>query len=129
MAKTLPDGTQITTGDVVLLDLDPTRGSEMRKTRPCLLVEAGKSSLPLVIVLPITDDASSRRPRLFVPISDLKQAGLSKPSAVDCYQIRSVSLERVQKRLGSIDAGELLDIRKRLALVLDIGEEHVKELV
>ena len=41
---------EVVTGDVVTVCLDPTLGSEMKKTRPCLVVEAGSSPLDLVIV-------------------------------------------------------------------------------
>jgi mRNA interferase MazF len=125
MTKTLSDGTPLRTGDVVSVVLDPTRGSEMRKTRPCLLIEAGSSPLSLVIVLPVTDNTPPRASPLFVPIAELILAGLTKPSAVDCYQIRTVSLDRVVKKLGSVEASCLSAVRSRLAVVLDIGEEHL----
>lgn len=123
--KTLHDGTPVRTGDVVLVALDPTLGSEMRKTRPCLLLEAGGSPLNLVIALPITDNTPPRSSPLFVPIADLSLAGLTKPSAVDCYQLRTVSLERIGKRLGSAGSETLDTVRSRLAVLLDIGEEHL----
>jgi mRNA interferase MazF len=125
MPKTLRDGSMVSTGDVVLIDLDPTRGSETRKTRPCLLIEAGSSPLPLVLAVPITDNAGGRRPKLFVPIPDLKTAGLSKMSAVDCYQMRSVSIERILGRLGQVDDQVMDAVKVRIALILDIGEEHL----
>lgn len=125
MTKTLRDGTPVRTGDVVLVSLDPTLGSEMRKTRPCLLLEAGASPLFLVIALPLTDNTSPRASPLFVPIEDLPLAGLTKPSAVDCYQLRALALERVVRRLGHITPEVLHTVRSRLALLLDIGDEHL----
>ncbi len=112
-------------GDIVLLNLDPTLGSEMRKSRPCLILEAGLSPLSLVIVLPITEAAGKLGVQLFVPIVDLKQGGLSKPSVIDCYQIRTVTTQRICKILGKVNEFVLFEVKKRLALVLEINEEHL----
>ena len=125
MTKTLREGTPIRTGDVVLISLDPTIGSETKKTRPCVLIEAGGSPLALVIALPVTDNTPPRVSPLFVPIEDLPLAGLTKPSVIDCYQVRTVSLERVVRRLGSVAPQTLDAVRSRLAVLLDIGEEHL----
>ncbi len=54
-----------------------------------------------------------------------KGHGLSKDSVIDCFQIRSISLERVAKHLGHAEPQILDDVKYRLALILDIGEEHV----
>jgi mRNA interferase MazF len=125
MTKTLRDQTTVRTGDIVLVALDPTLGSETRKTRPCLLIEAGGSPLNLVIALPVTDNTPPRPSPLFVTIDDLPLAGPTKPSAIDCYQLRTVSLERVVRRLGSVGPTTLDTVRQRLAVLLDIGEEHL----
>lgn len=126
MAKTLSDKTPVRSGDVVLVCLDPTMGSEMKKTRPCLLVEAGNSPLNLVILLPIKDNSLGKRSSVYVPIDDLESAGLSKPSAVDCYQIRTISLERIVKRLGHVGEHIQAAVKERLAVILDIGEENLR---
>ena len=126
MAKTLSDKTPVRSGDVVLVCLDPTVGSEMKKTRPCLLVEAGTSPLNLVIVLPITDNSLGKRLSVYVSIDDLEGAGLTKPSAVDCYQIRTISLERIVKRLGQVSENIQAAVKERLAVILDIGEENLR---
>ena len=111
-------------GDVVYVNLDPTKGAEKSKVRPCLVLEAGASPLPLVIVLPITED-NGRRGRLFVPIGDYSGAGLAKPSAVDCYQIRCLDVERLDARVGEVTEDVLEKVRRTLAIILDIGKEHV----
>lgn len=122
---------RIEAGDIVRVDLNPTVGHEKKKERFCLVVEKGSSHLDLIIVLPITEDSGKRSNKLYVQITDLKQAGLHKSSVVDCYQIRTVSLERVVKnKSGSFASGKvsedvMFEVRKRLALLLDIGEEHI----
>lgn len=91
------------------------------------MIQSAHGALPLVIVLPVTDNSKKRGLQLFVPIPEalLKRAGLRKPSSVDCYQIRAVSVDRIVRVMGKVDAALLFDVRHKLALVLEIDEEHV----
>lgn len=118
-------------GDIVRVSLNPTVGDEKQKERFCLVVENGNSALNLIIILPITADNGNRLGQFYVPITNLKETGLSKPSVIDCYQIRTVSTERLLKNkygsysLGKIDENTLFQVRQRLSWILDIGEEHI----
>src|SRR5262245_15812560 len=121
-------------GDIVRVNLEPTVGDEKHKERFCLVLEDGSSPLNLIIILPITRDNGKRTGGFYVPITDLKQAGLNKPSVVDCYQIRTIAIERLVKNksesfiYGKINESIMFEIRKKLALLLDIGEEHISAL-
>lgn len=127
MGKISPE---IETGSVVRVTLDPTVGQEKKKERFCLVIEKGSSLLDLIIILPITNDTGKRSSRFYVPIIELQEAGLSKPSVIDCYQIRTISLERLIKgksatyTMGKVDEKTLFEVRQRLAWILDIGVEH-----
>jgi mRNA interferase MazF len=50
-----------------------------------------------------------------------KSNGLSKDSAADCFQVRSVSEERFVRKLGKLTARESEEIKVALARVLSIG--------
>lgn len=113
-------------GDVVQVDLNPTIGHEKKKIRPCLVIEEGASALQLIIVLPITEAKAKHQSEIFVPIDDLPKAGLTKKSVIDCYQIRNISLKRVLKKLGNVDQALMNAVKNRLALILDIGHEHIE---
>lgn len=121
----------IEVGDVVKVDLEPTRGHEKKKERFCVVIEKGNSHLNLIIILPITEDNGKRNSQFYVPITNLKEAGLYKPSVIDCYQIRTIAIERlVKSKLGIFTIGKvhetvLFAVKQRLAWILDIGEEHV----
>lgn len=123
--------TLLEAGDIVRVRLDPTIGDEKRKERFCLVIEKGSSHLNLIIILPITNDTGKRNSQFYVPMIPLKETGLNKPSVIDCYQIRTVSLERLVKNksgtfsMGKINETVLFEVRQRLAWLLDIGEEHV----
>lgn len=84
--------------DVVLVELDPTRGSEIRKTRPCLVVSPDEMNrhVRTVIVAPMTT-AGRRYP---TRVSCRFQ---SKKGQIVLDQIRTVDTRRLRKRLGRVD--------------------------
>lgn len=89
-------------GEVWLTTLDPTRGSEIQKTRPCLVVSPDQlnASLPIVSVVPMT---SGSRPAPFrVETEFAGTPGLLLPE-----QLRCVDRRRLIRRLGTIDAATL----------------------
>jgi len=88
-------------GEIWLIDLDPTRGSEIKKTRPAVIVNDDTlGKLPLKVVVPLTDwkDRYFSAPWM-VEVRPTRTNGLSKDSACDCFQVRSVSEERFAKKL------------------------------
>jgi len=121
----------IEVGDIVRVALDPSVGDEKQKERFCLIIEKGNSHLNLIIILPITNDTGKRNSQFYVPITNLNDTGLHKPSVIDCYQIRTISIERHVKnkfgafRVGKVDESILFAVRQRLSWILDIGEEHI----
>lgn len=92
-------------GEIWLVSLDPTVGSEIRKTRPAIIVnDDALGILPLKIIVPITDwkDRYSVAPWM-VKLEPNEENGLSKPSSADCFQIRSIAEERCLKKLGNAE--------------------------
>ena len=109
--------------EVVEIDLDPTKGHEQKKTRPCVIINV-HPMLDLINVFPITDSIN-KSGRVFIVIKDLKSAGLIKASVIDTYQIRTLSVNRINKKMGKISADEVFACRKSLALIFEIDEEHL----
>lgn len=112
-------------GEVWLINLDPTIGSEIRKTRPSVIVnDDAIGILPLKVIVPITDwkDHYAVAPWMVQLLPD-SQNGLSKPSAADAFQVRSLSQKRFIRRLGEIPEDEMLAISEALSIVLHIGEK------
>lgn len=105
-----------------LISLDPTIGAEIKKTRPAVIVSSNDvGSLPLKVIAPITD----WKPHYadvpwMVLVQPESQNGLSKPSAVDAFQVRSVSQERFIRKLGSLDAVTMQKVAHAIAEVLEI---------
>jgi len=109
-------------GEIWLINLDPTVGSEIRKTRPAVIVnDDAIGILPLRVIVPITawQDRYAVAPWL-VRIDPDTENGLDKPSAVDTFQVRSVSQTRFVRQLGKVSAQVLQDITRALAIVLSI---------
>jgi mRNA interferase MazF len=111
-------------GEVWLLTLDPTVGAEIRKSRPAVIVNDDDIGiLPLKVIVPITD--WNDRFFDFVWMTRLQpdaENGLSKVSAADAFQVRSVSEERFVRRLGRISQNDLDQISEAMALVLKLAE-------
>lgn len=83
--------------EIWLVDLDPTKGSEIQKKRPAIIINDNSLGiLPLKIIVPITDwkDRYFIAPWM-VKIIPTDTNGLSKISSIDCFQVRSVSQERL----------------------------------
>ena len=108
-------------GEVWRVDLDPTVGSEMQKSRPCVIVSAdGVGRLPMRWVVPLTGwkPAYAGYPWC-VPVDADKASGLSKASAADTFQMRSVSVLRMSARLGTLPEAKMTAIAKAVALCVD----------
>ena len=92
-------------GEVYLVALDPTRGSEIRKTRPCVVVSPDELNhqLRTAIVTPMTT-AGHAYP--FRPTCDF--GGRTGRVALD--QLRTVDRERLRKRLGTLSSGDLTSV-------------------
>ena len=109
--------------EVYLVNLDPTIGAEIRKTRPGIIVsEDAIGILPLRIIVPITDwKARYEVAPWMVQIMPDPQNGLSKPSAADAFQIRSISSERFLARIGKVTTDELQQLLEAVQIVIGLG--------
>jgi len=109
-------------GEIWLINLDPTVGAEIQKTRPAIIVnDNALGKLPLKVIVPLTDwnDRYEIAPWMVQIIPDSINH-LTKTSAADCFQIRSLSEERFVKNIGRISATNLDAIKEALSRVLSI---------
>jgi len=109
-------------GEIWLVQLNPTVGSEIGKTRPVVIVSNNAVGvLPLKVVIPITDwkDRYSVYPWM-VKLETTIDNGLSKVSAADAFQVRSLSQERFVRKLGYLENQSIQIISQALIIVLDI---------
>ncbi|MDR2801938.1 MAG: type II toxin-antitoxin system PemK/MazF family toxin, partial [Prevotellaceae bacterium] len=87
---------------------------------PALIVSVNAlGKLPLKIIVPVTDwkERYAVAPWMLKVIPD-KTNGLSKESAIDCFQIRCVAQERLIKKIGNISFDELEEIKSKIAMTV-----------
>lgn len=108
-------------GEVWLVDLNPTRGQEIRKTRPVIVISSDLfSQISVRIAIPVTSWQEKFRDRPFmIKIPADSQTGLNQPSAGNVLQIRSLSTERFIKRLGAVTPAVMNELLATLAVCTD----------
>ena len=108
-------------GEVWWVDLEPTRGAEMQKTRPAVVLSSTRlGRLPLRLVVPLTGWNEGYASLAWMTrVEATPTNGLSKPSAADAFQTRGVSLERFGSRSGILSEEALAQIAKALALTVE----------
>lgn len=109
-------------GEIWLVSLDPTIRAEIRKTRPAIIINDNLlGKLPLKIVVPLTDwkDHYIAAPWM-VKVSPDAKNNLTKYSSADCFQIRSIAEARCIRKIGEVDIKLMNNIRKALAIILNI---------
>lgn len=110
-------------GEIWWICLDPTVGSEIRKTRPCLVVNSDAlDRQPLRIVVPLTGWKSKHeRIPWCIRVDPGQSNGLEKPSAADALQVRAVSIERRRftSCTGNVIAPKLAEVVLAIGLCLE----------
>jgi len=97
---------ELTQYEIVLVNLDPTIGSEMQKTRPAVIISPNEMNkyLNTVVIAPIT--SSSKRYPTRVEIKNNKSKGW-----VVLDQIRTIDRKRISKKLGKVTGKEIETIK------------------
>jgi len=109
-------------GEICLLRLDPTEGSEQAGTRPAVVVS--RTSLnrasPVVVVCPLTD--AMRVPHRYPCDVEVRapEGGLKKDSVVLTGQVRAVAKSRLLRRLGELSPETLRQVERALQTTLDL---------
>ena len=96
-------------GEIFFAALDPTRGSEIQKTRPVIIVsnDAANRAAALVTVVPLTSSISNVHP--FEVKLGARETGLPKDSKAMAQQVRTID----KARLGSLRRGLVPAVKMR----------------
>jgi mRNA interferase MazF len=105
-------------GDIYIANLNPSRGSEQRGQRPVVVVSgnAMNDHFGVVIVMPLSTKIKKYAGCILLKrdkINNLKQ-----DSEVITFQLRSVSKDRLTKKMGNISADQLHELKKKLLEIL-----------
>lgn len=113
-------------GEIYWVNLAPTLGDEIRKTRPVVIVNGGHAKhLKLAIVVPITAWSPYWEGNpFFVSLEPSNTNGFQKKSSIDCFQMRALSHIRFLEKIGLISPPEMDAVKQAIALILDIEPEH-----
>jgi mRNA interferase MazF len=108
-------------GMVIDVDLNPTKGSETGKVRPCVIVTNNvyNERVPVIQVVPITEWSEKKgRVRTNVELMPSNGNGLSKRSVADCLQTRPIDHRyRLVKMRGELTLEELKRVDEALRII------------
>ena len=112
-------------GMVIDVNLDPTKGSETGKIRPCVVVtnDMYNERVPVIQVVPITEWSSKKaRIQTNVEIFPSSDNGLSKKSIADCLQTRPIDhRHRLVKIRGELSIDNVQEINQSLRIVFELN--------
>lgn len=108
----------------LVIDLNPVKGSETGKVRPCIVVtnDVYNQRIPVIQVVPITSwNEKKSLIQTNVLLEASKENGLTQKSIADCLQTRPIDYQfRLVKIRGELSPSKLGEIDKALKLVFDL---------
>ncbi len=106
----------INRGDIWWVSLDPTQGSEIKKTRPCVVLthDTLNQLRRTVVIIPLST-AAKPHPPITVPVTC---EGSAVVAVVD--QIRAVAKHRLKSKVESLSIDELDEISQALSSILEL---------
>lgn len=109
-------------GEVWLVAFDPSVEAEIRKSRPAVIVSSDAIGvLPLRVVVPFTEWQPDFEAALWmVRVEPAATNGLSKASAADAFQVKSLSTRRFIRKLGTVSTQELRAIVTAIGTVIEL---------
>lgn len=113
--------TELKRGMVIRVNLDPTKGSETGKIRPCVIVtnDSYNQRVPVIQVVPLTE-WNEKKGRILTNITVEPDPinGLTKRSVADCLQTRPIDhRERLVSIAGNLSAATMGQIDRALKIV------------
>jgi len=105
-------------GEIWYADLSPVKGSEQAGYRPVIIISGNllNKYLQIVIACPLTTSVKNYKGNVILEPS--KENGLEKTSEILIFHIRSISKNRLVKKIGHINSDELEDIKTGLNDIL-----------
>ena len=108
-------------GEIWLVDFNPTRGAEIQKQRPVIVVSSdAMGKLPLKLVAPITGWKPAFAGSLWhVRVVPDRLNGLDKESAADVLQLRGVDTQRFIRYIGRVAPAVMEEVAAAIAAVVE----------
>jgi len=98
---------KLTQYQIVIVNLDPTIGNEIKKTRPCVIISPDEMNRPLrtVIIAPITSKSKNYPTRVKISFQE-------KENWVVIDQVRTIDKRRITKSLIKLSKKEIIEVKK-----------------
>ena len=108
-------------GEIWLVDFNPTRGAEIQKQRPAIVVSSDAiGRLPIKLIAPITGWKPAFAGNLWhVRVIPDRLNGLDKESAVDVLQLRGVDTQRFIRYIGRVAPALMEEVAAAIAAVVE----------
>jgi mRNA interferase MazF len=108
-------------GEVYWVNLDPTIGSEIAKTRPAVVIsnDIGNQYSARVTVAPLTSQGTERV-YPFEALVPAGEGGLSQASKVLLDQVRSIDKQRLGRRTGALPPERMLEVDRAIRLSFSV---------
>ena len=109
-------------GEIYRVNLDPTIGAEIQKTRPCVIVspDAANRGGPLVIVAPITK-ADGKKIYFHEVFLAQGTANLPYPSKIKVFQLRCIDKKRLcMPLLGVLSGEQVAELDEKIRIVTGV---------
>jgi len=120
--------TTLKRGMIIDVNLDPIRGSETGKIRPCVIVtnDVYNERVPVIQVVPVTEwSAKKGRIKTNIEIQPSRDNGLLKKSIADCLQTRPVDhRHRLVKVRGKLSFDRVQEIDQALRIVFELDMDR-----
>jgi len=109
-------------GEIWEINLSPSVGAEIKKKRPAVIInDDAIGILPLKVIVPITAWKDRYQGAIWmVRIEPDSKNKLKKVSAIDTFQIRSISTNRLIRKIGSVSSNVLDEVKTAIKAVIDV---------
>lgn len=112
-------------GDIVYVDLEPIKSSEIGKRRPCLVIQndVNNEYAPTTIIAVITSRRRLEKKKKYPTYVwiDKGKGGLKKDSIIQCEQLRTVDKSRIIKKIGHLNNDFMQKVEEVIRIILSIG--------
>lgn len=116
--------TELYRGLIIDVDLEPTKGSETDKIRPCIIVTNNiyNQRVPVIQVVPLTEwTLKKSHIKTNIQVAPTEPNGLSKLSIADCLQTRPIDYrDRLISIRGELESEVLVRVNHALKVVFDL---------
>ena len=106
--------------DIYWVDLEPTKGAETKKLRPCVIVQGDLVNIQskTLVVAPMLPNHKSWP--FAVNLAPTSNNGLDKDRHINLKQLRAVDISRIGKKQGRLESEYLQSIKQALVIVFDL---------